>query len=555
MYLSIGKKLALCFALLFIIVLGLGYSWQLGLRNIKLVEDKKVRLFDLSRNLSQMQLAHVVWLVGLEKAVRAQVKYDGSLDWKHNCFGAEYYCYNYPFSELNMPLKAMDALHSNLHRQGEALIKMIEQRNFVATEAAVQRTDDVLLRQTKGYDTLSEAIDNLSNVYSGRTEEFERLQKIIFIVNIGFALVLVTAVFFLVSQNIVVRLRKVIDNLTRIAEGDLSNDNMRVNSNDEIGRLSIMFNIMQTNLNIVIGHLARSSTRIASSSQELAEMAQQVSHSSVRQSMRTTQIAQSMHEMSGSVQEVAKHSMDSASRTKKALAAAITGVGILDETMNGMTRTSKTVDVLKNVIMEMSGGAGKIGNVLEVIDDIAEQTNLLALNAAIEAARAGEEGRGFAVVAGEVRKLAERTGEATNEISSMIRYIQKDNAKVVGSITVTAGEMEKGAALARRTSEALKDIIASSESMQHMVEQIVTETEQQMAFSEEISADVETIAVVSQQNKDTAKNTARSSKEIARLTEEMHLLLGQFKLKPTELDKFPLIEHDLPVPDKPNLSA
>jgi methyl-accepting chemotaxis protein len=552
MHLTIGRKMMLGFAFVFLIVLTLGFTWQIGMRGIMKVEENKVRLFVLSKNLGQMQIAHVVWVVSLEKAVRGQAKYDGSLDWKKNCYGTKYYSYNYPFPELSAPLKALDAPHSDLHRQGEAVIKAIKQRNFVAAETAVQRAQDVLLLLMKDNDTLSDIVDNLSSAYSRRAEEFERMETVLSVVNVCFALVLVISISALLTRNIAVRLEKVTEHLTRIAEGDLSKDEMSVTGTDEISHLAIMSNIIQTNFNIVIGHVTRSSGRIALSSRELAEMAQQVSHSSVRQSMQTTQIAGSMQEMSVSVQEVAKHSVLSSSKTKEALATAVTGVGIINETMTGMNRICKAVDVLKNVIMELSSGTGKIVNIIEVIDDIAEQTNLLALNAAIEAARAGEQGRGFAVVADEVRKLAERTGEATKEISVMLRHIQRDNVKVMDSMTLSAGEMEKGVALARQTGESLNEIVESAQTMQRMVEQIVTETEQQMAFSEEITADVETIAAMSQKNKDAAKKTARSSRDIARLIDELHLLLAQYKLRPqTKMDEFPLQEEPISVPDKP----
>jgi methyl-accepting chemotaxis protein len=188
------------------------------------------------------------------------------------------------------------------------------------------------------------------------------------------------------------------------------------------------------------------------------------------------------------------------------------------------------VKELQQVVGGLSRNSEKIGNIVGVIDDVADQTNLLALNAAIEAARAGEQGRGFAVVADEVRKLAERTTASTKEIASMVKNIQEDTGKAVGSMEVSAKEVSSGVTLANQAGSSLQEIVHEAKGVQEMVQQIATAAEEQSAAAEEISSNVESIASVSKQNAAASEQTSAASQEISRLTDDLQSLVGKFKL-------------------------
>jgi len=172
----------------------------------------------------------------------------------------------------------------------------------------------------------------------------------------------------------------------------------------------------------------------------------------------------------------------------------------------------------------------QIGEIISVIDDIADQTNLLALNAAIEAARAGEQGRGFAVVADEVRKLAERTTEATKQIASMIKGIQGETEQAVVAMNQGTHEVQSGIEYADRAGESLNSILSSTQELLDMINQIAAASEEQSATSEQISKNVMSISKVTAESTQRVEDVARTSDELARLTEHLRDLMGNFQV-------------------------
>jgi len=191
---------------------------------------------------------------------------------------------------------------------------------------------------------------------------------------------------------------------------------------------------------------------------------------------------------------------------------------------------AQTVDESAAFVKTLGERSHQIGEIITVINDIADQTNLLALNAAIEAARAGEQGRGFAVVADEVRKLAERTANATSEIGSMISAIQEGVSQAVGSMESATRKVETGVELSNSAGQSLRLIVQSVEQLQLMVQQIASATEEMSATSEQITRDIEQIASVSQGVAVSSRQTAKASSEMAQLSETFELLVGEFTL-------------------------
>ncbi len=172
----------------------------------------------------------------------------------------------------------------------------------------------------------------------------------------------------------------------------------------------------------------------------------------------------------------------------------------------------------------------QIGQIIEVINDIAEQTNLLALNAAIEAARAGEHGRGFAVVADEVRKLAERTTTATEEVARSIKEIQSETDGAVRTIEAGSQRVAKGVELANSAGEALSQIVATSQTVAGMVQSIAAAAEQQSAASEQISRSIEQINAVTLESTQGATQAAQAASQLSQQAETLQALVGRFKV-------------------------
>jgi methyl-accepting chemotaxis protein len=206
------------------------------------------------------------------------------------------------------------------------------------------------------------------------------------------------------------------------------------------------------------------------------------------------------------------------------------GGQVVSETIEGMSKISHSVNESSSTVEALGKRSEQIGEIVKVINDIAGQTNLLALNAAIEAARAGEQGRGFAVVADEVRKLAERTTSATHEIGDMITGIQDDTTKAVESMHAGTKEVEAGVILANQAGEALQEIVSSVQGVSDMVQHIATAAEEQSTTGDVISANVESVANITQQTAESATLSSNAASELNELAQELRNLVSGFQL-------------------------
>jgi methyl-accepting chemotaxis protein len=315
-----------------------------------------------------------------------------------------------------------------------------------------------------------------------------------------------------------------------IAGGDLSQKNLNVASEDEVGMLGNAINTMKNYLRDMVIGVRRDTEKVASAVDEMLKIVSATASGAEKQNRQVTQIVTSMGEMSSTVVEVAKNSSDAAKSAKEAMEAAADGGKKVEATVKGMTQISKSVEESVKAIGELGKSSDEIGKIIAVIDDIADQTNLLALNAAIEAARAGEQGRGFAVVADEVRKLAERTTKATKEIADMIKRIQGGTVDVVRSMEDGTKEVKKGVELSNSAGESISKVVRLVENVTEMINHIATATEEQSAATEEITSNIEDISTVC---KDTAAGAGRSSEAVNNLkglAKNLEELVEKFKI-------------------------
>jgi len=229
------------------------------------------------------------------------------------------------------------------------------------------------------------------------------------------------------------------------------------------------------------------SEELAAAATQLEGLVSKAREGTCAQTDRTGETATAMEEMNATVLEVARHAQDAAMDADEARSRAAEGAEIVTEVVGSINEVAQHAGELKTSMEELDVRSESIGKVLGVIEDIADQTNLLALNAAIEAARAGEAGRGFAVVADEVRKLAEKTMQATNEVHSAITGIQDGARKNVKATEVAVNSVERSTEMAGRSGEALASIVTVAESTADRVRSIATAAEQQSAASEEIN--------------------------------------------------------------------
>ncbi|MFF7108878.1 methyl-accepting chemotaxis protein [Pseudomonas sichuanensis] len=343
------------------------------------------------------------------------------------------------------------------------------------------------------------------------------------------AILLTILLAYTFTRSITVPLAQAIDVSKVVASGNLS-QNFEIQGTDEPAQLLRSLQEMQSSLRITIQHITDASNQLASASEELHAVTEDSTRGLHQQNSEIEQAATAVNEMTSAVEEVAHNAVSTSEASQQADRTAYNGREQVGQTVSSIAELSNEIGETSTRVEELAHNVRDIGQVLAVIGSIAEQTNLLALNAAIEAARAGEQGRGFAVVADEVRALAHRTQQSTQEIEQMINVIQTGTGLAVASMQSSRERVDLTLEVARAAGNALDEIAVAISSINERNLVIASASEEQANVAREVDRNLTNIRDLSQQTATGADQTSSASQELSRLAIDLSGIVQRFKI-------------------------
>lgn len=344
----------------------------------------------------------------------------------------------------------------------------------------------------------------------------------------------------------------------KIAEGDLTAEQIRIKNRDEVGDLALAFNQMAVNLKDLITNVRQNTVQVSGSAAELTASAdqtiqateqitssiQEVASGSEAQGKNASESSEAMKNMTKGIQQLASTTAAVSELAIETNSEAKKGNDSLHRVISQMTTINTAVLESASVVKNLDEHSIEIGNIIGIITDIAEQTNLLALNAAIEAARAGDHGRGFAVVADEVKKLAEQSKKSAEQIATLISEIQQDTNRAVTVMDTGTQEVQIGMKVVKVAEEGFSKIVELIEQVSMQIQEATTVSEEMSSSAEQIYASFDEIATIAQMSSSNLQNVASASEEqlatieevaasaatLSNMAEELHTQVSRFKL-------------------------
>ena len=332
---------------------------------------------------------------------------------------------------------------------------------------------------------------------------------------------------YVLGDSIIRPVRLLMQRLEQLAGGDFTG-RIEVDRTDEFGRLGKAYNTASEKLGTMISEVTGAAHEVAGAATEISATSEQMTQGLRSQTQQTSESSAAIDSMSASLASVAEKSNEAAKSAADAGAEAEQGGAVVTQTVEEMRGIAEQVRTSVRAVDGLGVKSEQIGDIISVINDIADQTNLLALNAAIEAARAGEHGRGFAVVADEVRKLAERTTSATEQVSTSIREIQADTKSAIAQIEQGSERVEVGVQRATEAGGSLERIVDASRSLRIMVEDIARAIDDQKVGAQQVAEATNTIVEVTNDSSTAASEANTAASNLSQQAERLLSMTSQF---------------------------
>ena len=321
---------------------------------------------------------------------------------------------------------------------------------------------------------------------------------------------------------------RLMNELQTVAEGDLTQE--ATVTEDITGAIADSVNYTVEELRSLVGNVQSTATRVAQTTSRVETTSTELLATSTEQLREIRETGQSVLDMAARINDVSSQAQESASVARQSLKAAESGLTAVQDAIGGMNAIRDQIQETSKRIKRLGESSQEIGEITELIADITEQTNVLALNAAIQAASAGEAGRGFSVVAEEVQRLAERSGDATRQISALVKAIQTDTQDAVAAMERSTQGVVEGARLSDNAGTALSEIDQVSRRLAELIEQISSSASKEANQANEVASNIQHIFAVTEQTGESTRTTANQVRELARMADELRQSVARFKI-------------------------
>lgn len=321
---------------------------------------------------------------------------------------------------------------------------------------------------------------------------------------------------------------RLMNELQTVAEGDLTQE--ATVTEDITGAIADSVNYTVEELRQLVGNVQSTATRVAQTTAQVESTSTELLAASTEQLREIREIGRSVLEMASRINDVSTQAQESSQVARQSLTAAESGLQAVQNAIGGMNSIRDQIQETSKRIKRLGESSQEIGEITELISDITEQTNVLALNAAIQAASAGEAGRGFSVVAKEVQRLAERSGDATRQISALVKAIQTDTQDAVAAMERSTQGVVEGAKLSDSAGTALSEIDSVSRRLAELIEQISKSAIREAASANVVADNIQHIFAVTEQTGEGTRSTATQVRELSRMAEELRQSVSRFKI-------------------------